>query len=121
MLTAGYTAEEAQQAVSLAVDRWGRSHPPVAAVQGGAVPPVRLLLRAHERIGYWLFGIALRVARDYRRTARRKGALPIEDADLRAGFLDILGAIRRERFLIGFLRIFQFCFLIVKYFLSFVA
>jgi hypothetical protein len=26
---------------------------------GSAVPPVALLLRAHERIGYWLFGIAL--------------------------------------------------------------
>jgi hypothetical protein len=30
-----------------------------AALQGGAVPPVSMLLRAHERIGYWLFGIAL--------------------------------------------------------------
>lgn len=30
-----------------------------AAVQGCAVPQVRMLLRAHERIGYWLFGIAL--------------------------------------------------------------
>ena len=26
---------------------------------GGAVPPVTMLLRAHERIGYWLLGIAL--------------------------------------------------------------
>jgi hypothetical protein len=25
----------------------------------GAVPPVTMLLRAHQRIGYWLFGIAL--------------------------------------------------------------
>ncbi|HKP24559.1 MAG TPA: hypothetical protein VJV39_11900 [Dongiaceae bacterium] len=30
-----------------------------AALQGGAVPRVGMLLRAHERIGYWLFGIAL--------------------------------------------------------------
>lgn len=30
-----------------------------AALQGGAVPRVAMLLRAHERIGYWLFGIAL--------------------------------------------------------------
>jgi len=30
-----------------------------AALQGGAVPPVSMLLRPHERIGYWLFGIAL--------------------------------------------------------------
>lgn len=30
-----------------------------AALLGGAVPPVNMLLRAHERIGYWLFGIAL--------------------------------------------------------------
>lgn len=30
-----------------------------AALQGGAVPPVSMLLRAHERIGYWLLGIAL--------------------------------------------------------------
>ncbi|MGH6892483.1 MAG: hypothetical protein ACREEP_09520 [Dongiaceae bacterium] len=30
-----------------------------AAAQGGAVPPVSLLLRAHERLGYWLVGIAL--------------------------------------------------------------
>jgi hypothetical protein len=30
-----------------------------AALQGGAVPRVSMLLRAHERIGYWLFGIAL--------------------------------------------------------------
>jgi hypothetical protein len=30
-----------------------------AALQSGAVPPVNMLLRAHERIGYWLFGIAL--------------------------------------------------------------
>ena len=33
-----------------------------AATQGGAVPPVTMLLRAHERIGYGLFGIALAVA-----------------------------------------------------------
>jgi hypothetical protein len=26
---------------------------------GGAVPPVAMLVRAHERIGYWLLGIAL--------------------------------------------------------------
>ena len=30
-----------------------------AARLGGAVPPVTMLLRAHERIGYWLLGIAL--------------------------------------------------------------
>lgn len=30
-----------------------------AALRGGAVPQVRLMLRAHELIGYWLFGIAL--------------------------------------------------------------
>jgi hypothetical protein len=30
-----------------------------AAIQGGAVPPVRMLAQAHERIGYWLIGIAL--------------------------------------------------------------
>jgi cation transport ATPase len=30
-----------------------------AAVQGGAVPAVSMLLRAHERIGYWLLGVAL--------------------------------------------------------------
>lgn len=30
-----------------------------AAFKSGAVPPVTLLLRAHERIGYWLLGIAL--------------------------------------------------------------
>ena len=30
-----------------------------ATLHGGAVPPVAMLLRAHERIGYWLFGIAL--------------------------------------------------------------
>jgi hypothetical protein len=30
-----------------------------AALQGGAVPQVRMLLRPHERIGYWLLGIAL--------------------------------------------------------------
>jgi hypothetical protein len=30
-----------------------------AVLQGGAVPQVRMLLRAHERIGYWLFGIPL--------------------------------------------------------------
>jgi hypothetical protein len=30
-----------------------------AARMGGAVPPVTMLLRAHERIGYWLLGIAL--------------------------------------------------------------
>jgi hypothetical protein len=33
-----------------------------AAVQGSAVPQVRLLLRAHERIGYWLLGGALAAA-----------------------------------------------------------
>ncbi len=33
-----------------------------AALQGAAVPPVSMLLRAHERIGYWLIGIALVVA-----------------------------------------------------------
>jgi hypothetical protein len=30
-----------------------------AARLGGAVPPVAMLVRAHERIGYWLLGIAL--------------------------------------------------------------
>jgi hypothetical protein len=30
-----------------------------AALQDAAVPPVSMLLRAHERIGYWLIGIAL--------------------------------------------------------------
>jgi hypothetical protein len=30
-----------------------------AALHGGAVPQIRMLLRAHERIGYWLLGIAL--------------------------------------------------------------
>jgi hypothetical protein len=30
-----------------------------AALQGGAVLPAGMMLRAHERIGYWLFGIAL--------------------------------------------------------------
>ena len=30
-----------------------------AALQGAAVPPVSILLRAHDKIGYWLFGIAL--------------------------------------------------------------
>jgi hypothetical protein len=30
-----------------------------ATLQGGAVPRVSMLLRAHEQIGYWLFGIAL--------------------------------------------------------------
>ncbi|MBA4096735.1 MAG: hypothetical protein C0484_08200 [Rhodospirillum sp.] len=30
-----------------------------AARLGGAVPPVTMLVRAHERIGYWLLGIAL--------------------------------------------------------------
>lgn len=30
-----------------------------AALRGGAVPQVRMLQRAHERIGYWLLGIAL--------------------------------------------------------------
>ena len=30
-----------------------------AARLGGAVPPVAMLLHAHERIGYWLLGIAL--------------------------------------------------------------
>jgi hypothetical protein len=30
-----------------------------ASVHGGAVPRVGMLLRAHERIGYWLFGLAL--------------------------------------------------------------
>ena len=30
-----------------------------AARLGGAVPPVTMLLHAHERIGYWLLGIAL--------------------------------------------------------------
>lgn len=29
----------------------------------------------------WLFGIALRVARDYRRTFKRKGTQPLEDVD----------------------------------------
>jgi hypothetical protein len=33
-----------------------------AATQGGAVPPVTMLLRAHERIGYGLLGLALAVA-----------------------------------------------------------
>jgi hypothetical protein len=33
-----------------------------AATQGGAVPQVGMLLRAHERVGYWLLGIALAVA-----------------------------------------------------------
>jgi cation transport ATPase len=33
-----------------------------AAAQGGAVPQVRLLARAHGRIGYWLFGVALAAA-----------------------------------------------------------
>jgi hypothetical protein len=30
-----------------------------ATLHGGVVPRVAMLLRAHERIGYWLFGIAL--------------------------------------------------------------
>lgn len=30
-----------------------------AARLGGAVPPVTMVVRAHERIGYWLFGIGL--------------------------------------------------------------
>ena len=30
-----------------------------AARLGGAVPPVAMLVHAHERIGYWLLGIAL--------------------------------------------------------------
>ncbi|HEV8391531.1 MAG TPA: hypothetical protein VGQ35_16890 [Dongiaceae bacterium] len=38
-----------------------------AALQGGAVPPVSMLLRAHERIGYWLLGIAL-VAASFQET-----------------------------------------------------
>jgi hypothetical protein len=33
-----------------------------AAAQGGAVPPVSLLLRAHERIGFGLLGLALALA-----------------------------------------------------------
>ncbi|HEX6118379.1 MAG TPA: hypothetical protein VFZ03_02935 [Dongiaceae bacterium] len=33
-----------------------------AATQGAAVPQARLLVRAHERIGYWLFGFALAAA-----------------------------------------------------------
>lgn len=33
-----------------------------AATEGGAVPPVGMLRRAHERSGYWLLGIALAVA-----------------------------------------------------------
>jgi hypothetical protein len=33
-----------------------------ATMQGGAVPPVRMLVHAHERIGYWLIGIALAAA-----------------------------------------------------------
>src|SRR5262245_7453019 len=30
----------------------------------------------------WLFAIAVRVAQDYRRTVRRRGTTPLEDADL---------------------------------------
>jgi hypothetical protein len=33
-----------------------------ASMQGGAVPTVAVLLRPHEKIGYWLFGIALAAA-----------------------------------------------------------
>ncbi|WP_119300997.1 HAD family hydrolase [Dongia deserti] len=33
-----------------------------ATMQGGAVPQVSMLLPAHERIGYWLLGIALAIA-----------------------------------------------------------
>jgi RNA polymerase sigma-70 factor (ECF subfamily) len=38
-------------------------------------------LRPDASVKAWLFGIALRVARDYRRTKRRKGTYPLDDAD----------------------------------------
>lgn len=65
-----------------------------------------VFLVVHRRLGdfegrsspkTWLFGIALRVARDHRRTARRRGGLELLPADLPDGGASPFDALDRKR------------------------